>query len=274
MKQKTRLSDWIEKYKDSNLLQELEENIKKEYSINIPLDQIEMNPICSKYFVRKSQISPLEIQMNKKEVMDPILVRKKSEKYQVLTGFKRYYLAKKNHFDSIPVIIRDVSDENMLLLVAQRFRTYNDENILNKAYIYDAILKLYPISRKDLSQLMDASVSQITNTLRILKLNDNVKKALKEEKITYGQARMLVGLKDEKQEEYLRQILEKNLSVRDVEHLVSLYKGRKSQDKRVENFYMKTGIAIHKIGSKVVFEFKTKEEAEEYYKKVLYKKRK
>ncbi len=273
MKQKMHLSEWIDKYRNTNLLKELENRMRQEYSIDVPIEQVEMNPLCSKYFFRKKQISPLEIQMNEKEVMDPLLVRKVNNKYQVLTGFKRYYLAKKNHFANIPVIIRNVSDEIMMLIVAQRFRTYSDENILNKAYVYEAILQYYEISRKDLAKLMDSSISQITNTLRILKLNDNVRRALKEEYLSYGQARMLVGLSSEKQDEFLKTILDQKLSVREVEHLVSLYKGGSSSDPRVESFYNKTGVAIHQIGSKIVFEFENKEEAAEYYHKVLSRKR-
>ena len=273
MKKNIHLSEWIDKYSNTNLLKELEDGINKDYSISVPIDQVEMNPICSKYFFRKKQITPIDSRINAKEVIDPILVRKVNNKYQVLTGFKRYYLAKKNHLINLPVNIRNVSDEIMMLIVAQRLRTHSDENILNKAYIYDAILNLYPISRKDLAKLMNTSISQITNTLRLLKLNDNIHKALKEERISYGQARMLVGLSNEKQNEFLKMIIEQKLSVRDVEQKVSLYKYGTSTDKKLEAFYNKTNVGLHKVGTKVILKFKTKELADEYYLKLLNKKR-
>ena len=204
MKQsKLHLRELIEKYKDTSLLSELESGLKKELSENVSMNLLEINPICSKYHIRKDQLSPLEITLNEQGVLEPLLVRMKNDKYQIVTGFKRYFLAKKNKYPSLPVIVKDVSDDLLLIMIVHRLKSYSNENILNKAYIYSNILKHYPLSRKELASLMGISVSQITNTLRLLNLSDTLKKALREDKLSYGHARMLVGLTDLEQEYFL-----------------------------------------------------------------------
>lgn len=251
------LSNLIEQYKNTTLINDYESSIKKGHSENISLNLLEMNPLCSKYYFKKEELNSLESTLSDKGIIDPIIVRQRNEKYQVVAGFKRYHLAKRNKLTSVPAIVEDISDEFLLAIIIQRLRTLKDENVLNKAYIYDAILKQYQLDRKELARLLNISISQITNTLRILKLDDTIKKALKEEKITYGHARMLVGLTSDDQVKFLSSIVEEKLSVRDIEKLIYSYKNNKN----------KTNYEIQKDNFEVIFKFSSLEEANNFYNK-------
>ena len=255
MKQsKLHLNELIEKYKNTSLLSELESNLRKELSEDVSINLLEMNPICLKYHFRKDELSPLEITMSEQGVLEPLLVRKKNGKYQVITGLKTYFLAKKNKYSSLPVIVKDVSDDLLLIMIVHRLKTQSNENVLNKAYIYDSILKLYPLTRNELASLVDISISQVTNTLRLLKLSECVKKALRENKIAYGHARMLVGLSDEQQEYYLNRIINDKLSVRDIEQEIFF---NKNEDKKNSNDLVKykCKYKIAKDGKRIILDF-------------------
>ena len=260
MKNNLGLSKLIEQYKDKNLIDDFESGLRKEHSENISMSLLEMNPLCSKYFLRKEQYSYIENTINE-GVVEPILVRKRNGKYQVITGFKRYFLAKKNKVDSLPAIVEEVSDDLMLLIVVERLRTLKDENILNKAHIYEQILKQYNISRNALSSLLGVSISQVTNTLRILKLSDNVKKALKDEKISYGHAKIMVGLSEDEQIDFLNKIINENLSVRQIEH--NIYSFKNIDQNKKESKYK-----VELKDNEVIVRFETKEEAKLYYKNI------
>lgn len=259
MKNNLGLSKLIEQYKDKNLLNDLESGLRKEHSENISMNLLEMNPLCSKYFLKKEQYNYIENTINE-GLVEPILVRKRNGKYQVLTGFKRYFLAKKNKVDSLPAIVEEISDDLMLLIVIERLRTFKDENILNKANIYDQILKLYKITRKELAALLGVSISQITNTLRILKLNENIKKALKEEKLSYGHARMLVCLSEDEQLRFMDKIMNERLSVREIERVVYKFNNDNEND-NLSYILEEKELAIN-------IKFKTKKDKDDFLKKL------
>lgn len=259
MKNNLGLSKLIEQYKDKNLLNDLESGLRKEHSENISMNLLEMNPLCSKYFLKKEQYNYIENTINE-GLVEPILVRKRNGKYQVLTGFKRYFLAKKNKVDSLPAIVEEISDDLMLLIVIERLRTFKDENILNKANIYDQILKLYKITRKELAALLGVSISQITNTLRILKLNENIKKALKEEKLSYGHARMLVCLSEDEQLRFMDKIMNERLSVREIERVVYKF----NNDNENDNL----SYILEEKELEINIKFKTKKDKDDFLKKL------
>ena len=132
---------------------------------------------------------------------------------------------------------------------------------------YDSILKYYPLSRKDFASLIGVSISQITNTLRLLTLSDTIKKALKDDKLSYGHARMLVGLSESEQEYYLQEILDNKYSVRDIEKQISMHKNNVRED----CFKLKKYSATYHIsgnGQKITFDFNSKEELNKFIKKI------
>ncbi len=227
------LAQLVEQYKNSNLISNLESSLKRELVVSLPLNLIELNQFFDRYFFKEKDLTPLEI-ANVQSISEPIIVRRNGEKYQVIAGYKRYYFAKKNNYKSIPVIIKNISDDLLLLIVIERIKEDSNENVLNKAYIFENILKNYPISRKHLSKLMEISISQLTNILRLLKLNENVIDCLKKEKITYGQARMLVCLSSSKQDIFLNKILNEKLSVREVEKMVMKKNNKDNGIKNIE----------------------------------------
>ena len=95
------------------------------------------------------------------------------------------------------------------------------------------------------------SLSQVNNILRLRNLSEDVVAALKKEKISYGQARVLVNLGEEKQKEYLRRIIEENLSVHDIENIAKREKRSPASLKEIEAFESKNKAGVH-IGKKTL----------------------
>lgn len=218
------LASLIDQYQDANLLSDIERGLKKESALEVLLKDVEYNPIIKSYRLEDKNLTDLSAAISLNGIINPLLVRKVNGKYQVLTGYKRFYVAKLLNLEKIPVVVRDVDDDLMIYLVLERLKNKHEENILNKANAYQKILQEYQISRNDIAYMTSSSVSQVANSLRLLKLPDEIQEFIYQGKLNFGQARSLIGLKPSLQLDYAERIINKNLSVREVEDLVANYK--------------------------------------------------
>lgn len=218
------LASLIDQYQDANLLSDIERGLKKESALEVLLKDVEYNPIIKSYRLEDKNLTDLSTAISLNGIINPLLVRKVNGKYQVLTGYKRFYVAKLLNLEKIPVVVRDVDDDLMIYLVLERLKNKHEENILNKANAYQNILQEYQISRNDIAYMTSSSVSQVANSLRLLKLPNEIQEFIYQGKLSFGQARSLIGLKPSLQLDYAERIINKNLSVREVEDLVANYK--------------------------------------------------
>lgn len=223
------LASLIKKYQDSDLISTIEKGYQSEVGVQLDLEAIRFNNICRHHFFNSKNLLELTSSIQQRGVLSPILVRKVENYYEVVSGYKRFYIAKKLQLKTIPAVIREVDDDLLIYLVLSRATHKLHDNILNKAYAFEILTKEYNVSRKDIATISNISISQVNNIMRLKNLSPNALQALKKEKISYGQARVLVNLNDEKQLEYLDLIIEKKLSVHDIENLVK-------RDKRPFNY--------------------------------------
>lgn len=157
-------------------------------------------------------------------VLQPIIVRENSRfpgSYEIIAGERRWRASKMAGLSELPVVIIDGDD----LKVAQISLVENVQrenlNPVEEALAYSALLERYNMTQEQISREVGKSRSAIANMLRLLDLPDEVLEMLKEEKITNGHARALLGLKsDENMIELAQKVAENDLSVRDVERIV------------------------------------------------------
>lgn len=256
MAKQRNLASLIKEYQETDVISSIEKGYQKENGILLEVDKIRFNNISRNHFFNDKNLTQLSSSIEERGVLSPILVRKKDDYYEVVSGYKRYYIAKKLHLDKIPVVVREINDDLLIYLVLSRATHKLHDNILNKTYAFEIITNEYNVSRKDIALISKISISQVNNIMRLRNLNSEVKQALKKEKISYGQARVLVNLNEDKQKEYLSLILENKLSVHDIENLAKREKRPSSQINDIERFEFNNKVKLN-IGRKTLtFKFK------------------
>lgn len=256
MNKKRSLASLIQEYQGHELVNTIEKGFRKENVILMDVSKLRFNNISRKHFFNDKNLVQLSTSIKERGVLSPVLVRKKDDYYEVLSGYKRFYVASKLGLDKIPVVIREVNDDLLIYLVLSRATHKVHDNILNKTYSFEIINKEYGVSRKDIATLSKISISQVNNIIRLNKLSKNALNLLKKDKISYGQARVLVNLPDEKQNEYLHLIIENKLSVHDIENIAKRDKRPKTMVEGIESFEANNKVKLN-IGRKTLtFKFK------------------
>ncbi|MBO5442697.1 MAG: ParB/RepB/Spo0J family partition protein [Alphaproteobacteria bacterium] len=201
-------------------------------------DYVDINAIQpSKYQPRtefdEEALNALVESIKEKGVLQPLLVRKQGDKFELIAGERRWRASKLAGLDKVPVIEKELSDKEVLEVALVENLLRENLSAIEEAEGFQRLIDEFAHTQEALSQIVGKSRSHIANTLRLLNLPESVKTFVKEGKISAGHARALVGL--ENAEEIARQIIAKDLSVRQVEELVAKQKeGKKEPKEKVE----------------------------------------
>ena len=187
--------------------------------------------IPNRYQPRKNfdqdNLNDLANSIRERGVIQPIIVRKSetdNSKYEIIAGERRWLAAQKAGLHDIPVVVTDVDDLKSLEFAIVENVQRNDLNPLEEAEGYKRLIDEFSYDQDKVSKFIGKSRSYITNSLRILSLPKEVLKFVEEKKITTGHAKILVGL--DNAEFVANKIIEKNLSVRQSENFVKIFKKR------------------------------------------------
>lgn len=267
------LASLMEQYGNQDILSKIaKEYSKEDETLFVPLRKVKFNPISIHQFFLDRSLKDLTSSIKNNGIMSPILVRVNEKGYyEVISGYKRYYVAKKLHLQEVPVAVRNIPDDLMIYLVLSRGNKKQHDNILNKTYAYEILTRDYHVSRKDIALISKTSVCQVTNILRLSKLDEEVILALKKDKISYGQARVLIGLDNQQQIEYLNQIIQNKKSVRDIEKEVREYKNPSKYSSELKEYEKANSCSILLTEKGVTFKFSSNEELNMFLKNVLNK---
>ncbi len=201
-------------------------------------DYVDINAIQpSKYQPRtefdEEALNALVESIKEKGVLQPLLVRKQGDKFELIAGERRWRASKLAGLDKVPVIEKELSDKEVLEVALVENLLRENLSAIEEAEGFQRLIDEFSHTQEALSQIVGKSRSHIANTLRLLNLPESVKTLVKEGKISAGHARALVGL--ENAEEIARQIISKDLSVRQVEELVAKQKeGKKEPKEKIE----------------------------------------
>ncbi len=159
-------------------------------------------------------------------ILEPLIVTKRGDSYLIVGGERRWRAAKKLGLKEVPVVIKDLTDEQVAELSIIDNLQREDLNSIEEAIAFKNLIDQYSYTQDQVAEKISKSRVYVTNSLRLLKLSDKVQEMVVQELITAGHARALLSITDpEKQAELAMEIVDKELSVRDTEKLV------KSQDK-------------------------------------------
>lgn len=170
-------------------------------------------------------------------MIQPILVQDRKDHYEIIAGERRWRAAKLAGLKEIPVIIRDYSEREIMEISLIENIQREDLNPIEEAQAYKRLLEEFHLKQDEVADRVSKSRAAVTNSMRLLKLCDEVQQMLIDDMISTGHARALLAIEDgEEQYTVAQKIFDEKLSVRDVEKLVkNLHKPEKTVKKAVDN---------------------------------------
>ena len=166
-------------------------------------------------------------------VIQPILVRSKASGFELIAGERRWLAAKKAGLSRIPAIVREIPDDRVLELALVENIQRQELNPIEEANAYMRLLETLGIRQEELAQRLGKDRSSVTNQLRLLKLPPDLQLLVEEEKLSMGHARCLLGLETaDSQRALARKIIERKMSVREVERAIQQAKNLDSATRK------------------------------------------
>ena len=206
---------------------------KTEVNINkLSISNLVSNKFQPRKIFDEENLKELTNSIKKRGIIQPIIVRKSSDdssKYEIIAGERRWLAAQKAGLHDVPVVITDVDDLKSLEFAIIENVQRNDLNALEEARGYQRLIDEFSYDQEKVAEFIGKSRSHITNFLRLLTLPNGVLKLIETKKITPGHAKILVGL--DNSEFVANKIVEKNLSVRQAENFVKIFKIKKQSFK-------------------------------------------
>ena len=192
--------------------------------LNLKIDKIVTNSNQPRKYFDNGKMSELKDSIKNSGLLQPITVRKISNgKYEIVAGERRYRACRELGMESIPVIEMNVGDARGYELSVLENIQRENLNPIEEAESYLMLMEVYGYTQEKLSEKLGKTRSSVSNKMRILKLPASVKEMVKKGEISYGHARTLLSLSDEKKiEEAAKEIINKGYSVRETERRVKV----------------------------------------------------
>lgn len=168
-------------------------------------------------------------------VLQPLLVRKNKDYYEIIAGERRWRAAKLAGIKEVPVIIKDYSEQEIVEIALIENIQRENLNPIEEAMAYKKLLEEFNLKQDEVAERVSKSRTAVTNSMRLLRLNDKVQQMIIDDMISTGHARALLAI-DDKEQQYIlaNKIFDEKLSVRETEKLIKDIKNpKKSKEKKV-----------------------------------------
>lgn len=209
-------------------------NVSRETLINIT--DIEPNREQPRRSFNEDSLQELAESIKQYGVVQPLIVQKKENHYELIAGERRWRAARICGLKQVPVIVKNYTDKEILEIALIENIQREDLNPIEEAHAYQRLISEYGMKQDEVAERVAKSRVAVTNSIRLLKLGDNVQQMLVEELISSGHARALLSITDkEKQSELATKVLDEKLSVRETEKLVKSTLNGKDKEKKRKN---------------------------------------
>lgn len=214
---------------------------EKQEQTKINIDQIRPNPYQPRKIFDDTALQELSQSIKQHGVFTPILVKKSIQGYDLIAGERRLRASKLAGMSDIPAIIVDLNDQEMMEIALLENIQRENLNGIEEAKAYEQLIQRLNYTQEQLANRVGKSREHITNTLRLLKLPEDVQEYVVQKKLSMGHVRALIGLKDENMiRKIAKQAIDQGLSVRKIEQLVKDLQHKKEPEKQVEeNIFIK-----------------------------------
>ena len=215
-----------------------------------PAKKIKEDPKASEILLKINQVEPnrdqprkefdedalLELADSIKQfgVLQPLLVQKKKDYYEIIAGERRWRAAKLAGLKEVPVLIKSYTDQEIVEISLIENIQRENLNPIEEAMAFKRLLEEFHLKQDEVAERVSKSRTAVTNSMRLLKLSDKVKQMIIDDMISTGHARALLAIEDEEQQYLLAtKIFDEKLSVRETEKLVKSLKNPKKEVKKI-----------------------------------------
>ena len=243
----------------------------------VPISKVEPDREQPRKFFNEDALQELAESIKQYGVFQPLLVQKEKDYYKIIAGERRWRAAKIAGLKEIPVIVKELSDQEIAEIQLIENIQREDLNPIEIAEGYRQLIDKYGFTQDELAEKISKSRTAITNTLRLLKLDERVRQMIIDELISTGHARAILSIEDsDKQYEFAQKIFDEKMSVRDVEKAIKnmqkdpkVKKDNQKIDKKTEAIYHSLEENMKQImGTKVTIQAKNGNQGKveiEYY---------
>lgn len=274
-----------EKVEDTNTDLNVSRETNENY-IKLKVDDIEPNPDQPRRTFDEQKLQELAHSVQDQGVLQPIVVRRKGDKYQIIAGERRWQAARIAGLKEVPCVLQEANDEKALELALIENIQRDDLNPIEEAYTYKRLMDKLNYTQAELAKAVAKGRSTIANAIRLLDLPEEAQEAMFNEKLTAGHARAVLSVPNPKSRIKLTQkIIEDKLSVREAESLARLLSvntttGVRNNKNNIPSAYtaiakslkevLGTQVRIRKTksGSKLEISFTNEEELRNIYEKL------
>ncbi len=198
-----------------------EKSAKEEDVLHIKVSEIRNNSLQPRINYDEEKIAELIQSIKEKGVLQPILVRQKDQGYEIIAGERRLRAARALKLEKVPVIIKNVNDQEALVLALVENIQREELNPIEEAQAFSRLINEFSFTQDSVAQSVGKDRSTISNLVRLLKLPEDIQKSVFDGKLSMGHARALLGTEDALlQKKIFQQIISKQLSVREAENLI------------------------------------------------------
>lgn len=211
------------------------------------INMVEPNREQPRKYFEEDSLLELADSIKQYGVLQPLLVRKRKDYYEIIAGERRWRAAKLAGIKEIPVIIKDYSEQEVVEIALIENIQRENLNPIEEAMAFKKLLTEFHLKQDEVAERVSKSRTAVTNSMRLLKLNEKVQQMIIDDMISTGHARALLAIDDLEQQHLLAvKIFDEKLSVRETEKLIKDIKKPKEppkQEKKVENSFIYDDLA-------------------------------
>ncbi|MGE5197066.1 MAG: ParB/RepB/Spo0J family partition protein [Deltaproteobacteria bacterium] len=208
------------------------ESDNQDKTTSVKLELIRPNPFQPREYFDNQSLEELIQSVREKGIIQPVIVRRRGDYYELVAGERRFRAAQALNLPEIPVIVKEVEDQDSLELSLIENIQRQDLNPLEEARAYRYLIDKFNLTQEKLSEVLGKSRVSVTNTLRLLSLPQEIQEEIKKGRISFAHGRALLELEDTNQQRRLAQrIISNSLSVRELENLIKKYQPKASKQK-------------------------------------------
>ena len=208
--------------------------------VEIPLEEIKKNPYQPRTYFNEEKLNELKESIEKNGLLQPIIVKKAVKGYYIIAGERRYRAFELLGKKEIPAIIKEMTDEEMMVFAVLENLQREDLSALEESESYKNLMDKMSLTQEELAKKLGKSRPYIANSLRLLKLPTEIKNKLEQGVISTAHARTLLSLKTKKaMEEVCVLVVERKMSVRELEEYVAkLLKPREVKKTKAKDIFI------------------------------------
>ena len=206
----------------SALIPEKVQEIKEENIAILDINLIRDSSVQPRTNYDQAKLDELKVSIKEKGVLQPILVRKKGDVYEVVAGERRLRASRQLNLEHIPVVVKNVSDKEAFVMALVENIQREELNPIEEAEAFKKLIEEFEYTQEQVAQSVGKDRSTITNLLRLLKLPEDIKKSVYQGELSAGHARALLAVESfiERSNLY-KKVLKNKLSVRELENLIT-----------------------------------------------------